>query len=102
MTPADWHDSQGRCLLMLLSAPGRPYPDRELLLVANADDEPVTVSLPERPYPGSWLLELDTGAEQYLPQRRLEPASTLALQAKALSLLVYTNSTAQHAGADGL
>jgi isoamylase len=99
MSPADWHNSEGRCLCMLLSAPGTPDPAQELLLVANADEQPVELSLPTRSYSGSWQLELDTGAMHYCPQLPVESDSTITLEAKALCLLAYGKNHADDRGA---
>ncbi len=67
MTEDNWHDPQQRCLGMLLDGHAQPTgvrrsgEDTSLLLVVNADHEPVKFVLPQTNERGRWQILIDTG-----------------------------------------
>ena len=71
MKPEDWDTQLGRSLGVFLNGQGirgndrrgQPITDASFLLYFNADDEPVTVTLPPREYGELWDQIIDTAGE---------------------------------------
>jgi isoamylase len=66
MTTEQWEDAQARCMGMLLdgraqvSGVQRAGADATLLIVVNANHDPVSFTLPKVPHGISWSCRLDT------------------------------------------
>ena len=66
MTTEQWQDGQARCLGMLLdgraqvSGVQRAGADASLLIVVNANHDPISFNLPKVPHGISWSCKLDT------------------------------------------
>ena len=99
MSDHDWNRSFARSLGVLISGRGlterdelaRLVEDDDLLLLANAHDEPIAFTLPGREGE-RWDALLDTGHESF-ERRRYGSGATYPLQARSLALLVRPNSS---------
>jgi glycogen operon protein len=68
MDEAAWRDGMARSLMVFLNGDAIPAPDRRgqkirddcFLVVFNANDEPITFTLPEEEYGAEWYIEVDT------------------------------------------
>ncbi|MBL8480958.1 MAG: glycogen debranching protein GlgX [Rhodocyclaceae bacterium] len=86
MQVADWQQADGRCLQMLIGAPGNC--GRPMLLLFNAGAADGNFVLP----PGAWQLLLDTARPGGAPAGGVAPASSnLMLAAHALALCLQTD-----------
>jgi glycogen operon protein len=77
MTHDDWHDASRRCFAAVLSGDtadrfislqGYREIDDSFLLILNAHDAPVAVTLPPSPTPGGWREIIDTGRFAGVPE----------------------------------
>jgi isoamylase len=100
MTEADWRASYARSLGVLLNGEaitepgprGETITDQSFLLLFNANDQPVTFTLPGAEVAPGWDLVVDTGAadpasQQTEPGRELAPASARELPGRAVVVL---------------
>jgi isoamylase len=100
MTEADWRASYARSLGVLLNGEaitepgprGETITDQSFLLLFNANDQPVTFTLPGAEVAPGWDLVVDTGAadpasQQTEPGRALAPASERELPGRAVVVL---------------
>ncbi len=100
MTEADWRASYARSLGVLLNGEaitepgprGETITDQSFLLLFNANDQPVTFTLPGAEVAPGWDLVVDTGSpgpagQQTEPARALAPASARELPGRAVVVL---------------
>ena len=94
MTEADWRASYARSLAVLLNGEaitepgprGETITDQSFLLLFNANDQPVTFTLPGAEVAAGWDLVVDTAAAS--PARQaLAPASARELPGRAVVVL---------------
>ncbi len=89
----EWHDGEARCVGLLLNgragayltADGDPALDDILLIVMNAQPEPVAFTLPELPGGRAWWRKLDTN-EPAAAEAELPMAQPVELAARSLGL----------------
>ncbi len=94
MTEADWRASYARSLAVLLNGEaitepgprGETITDQSFLLLFNANDQPVTFTLPGAEVAPGWDLVVDTASASPAPQA-LAPASTRELPGRAVVVL---------------
>lgn len=67
--PPDWADTRQKCLGWLVRGQGGP----DLFFMFNAADRPVAFALPPLPWPGGWLLLVDTARSDQVLSTLGEP-----------------------------
>jgi len=93
MSVEQWHDSQGRCLGMLMdgraqvSGIQRPGADATLLLIVNAHHDTLAFTLPQVPEGQHWNCLIDTDRPQLRKGERHGFDSPLQVQGRSLVLL---------------
>ncbi|MNC54948.1 hypothetical protein D3C75_1044500 [compost metagenome] len=93
MSVEQWHDSQGRCLGMLMdgraqvSGIQRPGADATLLLIVNAHHDTLAFTLPQVPEGQHWNCLIDTDRPQLRKGERHGFDSPMQVQGRSLVLL---------------
>jgi glycogen operon protein len=88
MTRQDWGESYARAVTMALSGDtgDDAHPDDPFLVMLNAWWEPLEFSVPESLRGLGWRIEVDT-ADPGAPGRAVDPAASLTLTARSLTLV---------------
>lgn len=98
MSIENWHDSQARCLGMLMDGRAQPTgirragADSTLLMVINAHAEGVNFSLPHVPQGSGWACVIDTNEPHATEQKRFEFGSTYILTDRSVLLFELLKS----------
>ena len=97
MTHEDWHDASRRCFAAVLSGDtadrfislqGYREIDDSFLLVFNAHDAPVTVTLPPSSWSGGWRELIDTGRFAGTPEPSRVPGERFDAVDRSLALFI--------------
>ncbi|WGF89309.1 glycogen debranching protein GlgX [Marinivivus vitaminiproducens] len=102
--PHDWQDPQDRCLGLLLSGAaggdrtpfGQSLRDATLLILMNAGDMPVDVTMPEAGVEGVWYLAIDTSRPtvDLSALERLAVGEQCPLNSRSLAVWILEAETA--------
>jgi isoamylase len=88
MTGADWNDSNLRSIAVHLNgAPSRNANAGDLLIVFNADEVPIAMTLPAPPEGSVWAVVFDTAVAQAAGTRLLQRNEILAIEQRSTVLL---------------
>jgi glycogen operon protein len=95
MDEESWANGFARSLSVFLNGGAIPEPDDRgqrvvddsFLVLFNGHDDLLRFTLPEEEYGASWLVEVDTGAQDVDPDLVLTPGSEVTLQARSVMVL---------------
>jgi pullulanase/glycogen debranching enzyme len=88
MTGVDWNDSNLRSIAVHMNgAPSRNSNTGDLLVVFNADEAPMTMTLPAPPEGSAWAVVFDTAVVHPTSPRFLQRNEMLAIEHRSAVLL---------------
>ena len=92
MTESHWHDTNARCMGMILDGRAQPTgirrsgADATLLLIINSHDDIVNFTLPEVAQGSSWICLVDTNRPESRPVERYDFGDEFAVTSRSLLL----------------
>jgi isoamylase len=101
-TPEQWHDPEQRVLALMLNSEagalltpeGTAMPGEILLLVFNAQPEPLTFTMPELPRQGVWTCLLDTALTEAETPSRIPSGQGRQIDARSVAVFIFVASDA--------
>jgi glycogen operon protein len=95
MDDESWANGYARSLAVFLNGAAIPEPDTRgqrivddsFLVLFNGHDESLRFTLPDDDYGKSWLVDIDTGAQDIDPELEFTPGSEVTAQARSVVVL---------------
>jgi glycogen operon protein len=95
MDDESWANGYARSMAVFLNGAAIPEPDTRgqrivddsFLVLFNGHDESLRFTLPDEDYGQSWLVDIDTGAQDIDPELEFTPGSEVTAQARSVVVL---------------